>query len=169
MVILSNYARSERSIGNSFLDSLSNIKRPYIVRQPSDSLIVTAAKRPLHIVFLPIRVLVEHRGQIGHLIVPHLLLRGGSLRVIIQLLLVHGRACTVLIRARITVLIGRRLIMLYRTSVALLIGIFCTSRRHAFLHRVAQLHQFGRAANQRIRVVLQLHLIVCFVFFLSNL
>ena len=70
MIVLWDDTWSEGRALDSFFDSLGDIKRCDTIRQAPNGLIIASTKRPLHIVFLSIGVFIEHRGQVGHLVMP---------------------------------------------------------------------------------------------------
>lgn len=68
MVILANSARMKSRLSDPFFNRLAHRERPYIIRQSLKRLKVSATKSPLHIIFLPVSILIEHRGQVGNLV-----------------------------------------------------------------------------------------------------
>ena len=141
VVVLSDYAGCKSCFCNLLLHGLPDIEWPYIVGQASDGLVAAASEGPLDVVFLAVRVLVQHRGHVGHLVVPHGLLFALQLRLALRL---QG---DILVGLRIAVLIG--VVALERMRCVIAAAVVAA---HIFLHAVAQLLKLGRASRQRTRM-----------------
>ena len=69
LVVLADQTGCESSLCNLLFDGLSDGVWADVIWQCANRLVIAASERTLHSVLLSVGVLVQHRSQVGHLVV----------------------------------------------------------------------------------------------------